>query len=311
MELQRGAMIGFAYPLEGKRVLVTGASGFLGRHLAAALAAQSVELTLLARRPIERAPASARTVALNLLDRTATYDFLHHNCFDIVFHLAGKIDQGVWSGVYEEQFSLHVQTTINVLDALARRPLERFFHFGSSMEYGNAPYPQINRERELPLSAYGVSKLASTKIVLARTRSEGLPGVVLRPFLIYGHGQGEFSFLQSAIRAAREGREFPTTQGGQTRDFTPVMKFVDDTLTIAQLPAAACIGEIFNVCTGVEIYVREAIQILQENFPAFKPQIGALSYRSSEVIHSVGEAFRPWTAERARAALAKFLTEAP
>jgi nucleoside-diphosphate-sugar epimerase len=301
-------MISGNYPLRGKRVLVTGAGGFLGKHLTPSLAKLSPsEMVLVSRHDFTGSVAGAETLKLDLFDSEATAKALGSRRFDCVFHLAGKIDQGIRPGVFEEQFRVHVQTTSNLIDALGANPLERFFHFGSSMEYGNAPYPQINRERELPLSAYGVSKLASTKIVLARTKSEGLPGVILRPFLVYGAGQAKSGFLQSAMEAARNGQEFATTQGGQTRDFTPVSKFVDDTLEIAALPASQAIGEIFNICTGVEIYVRDVIAILQERFPAFKPQIGALPYRTSEVMHSVGEAFRPWTAARTREALSKFL----
>jgi nucleoside-diphosphate-sugar epimerase len=294
----------------GKRILITGASGFLGRHLTSALSeSTAATLTLVSRRALSEQCGNARHVSLDLLDRDATFRFLRNNRFDIVYNLAGKIDQSIRPGVFDEQFSVHVQTTINLTDALIGQPIERFIHFGSSMEYGNAPYPQVNRERENPLSAYGVSKLASSKIVLARCLSEQLPGVVLRPFLIYGEGQGERSFLQSAIVAARNGSEFKTTEGHQTRDFTPVSKFVEDTLAISVLSDSCTVGEVFNICTGVEIYIHEVLETLQALYPNFRPQPGSLPYRSSEVMHSVGHPFNPWSSHQCWTALKDFLSE--
>jgi nucleoside-diphosphate-sugar epimerase len=292
-----------------KRVLVTGAGGFLGSHLARALAAlQPKRLTLLSRNAQRlQLLKGAEIVPLDLLDRAAVAEFFAKREFDYVFHLAGKVDQGVRPGIYAEQFRLHVDAAIHLTDALSGRPLERFIHVGSNAEYGIAPCPHPTTVQETPVTAYAASKLAGSKLVLARAQSEDLPATVVRPFLVYGSGQSEHTLLQQAIHAAQTGKDFAVTGGDQTRDFTAVEKFRDDILAVAMLPASDAVGRIYNLCTGIETSVREALALIQETYPAFNPSFASLPYRKTEVMHSAGEPFLPVTKQEAHAALRRFI----
>lgn len=293
-----------------KRVLVTGAGGFLGGALARTLAEQgAAELTLLGRQGghLPSGLPQARLVQLDLLERDRVLSFFAEQDFDVVFHLAGKVDQSIRPEVYAEQFRVHVETLVPLTDALCARPHTRLVHVGSNAEYGLCECPHSVTTRENPVTAYGCSKLAGSRLVLARAQSEGLAATVARPFLVYGRGQSSSSLLQGALAAARQGRAFSVTGGEQSRDFVAVDKFCADLMAVACLPADEAVGRIFNICTGVEITVRETLAMVQEVFPAFKPQFAAAPYRKAEIMHSAGVPFRGLSAEQARQALLSYL----
>ncbi len=295
-----------------QRILVTGAGGYLGSWLSRALAALHPARLLLVCRgdggPIAGV-AGAETVKLDLLDREAVLDFFRRSPVDFVFHLAGKVDQSIRPGIYAEQFRANVDPVIHLTEALAGASLKRFVHIGTNAEYGVAECPHPTTARENPSTAYAVSKLAATRIVLARAASEGFPAVVGRPFLVYGEGQHPNSFLASALAAAQSGQPLRVTGGEQTRDFTSIRKFCEDVLALASQPAEQTVGSIYNLCTGVETPLRQVLSMIQETYPGFQVSYGALPYRKTEVMHSAGVPFRAMSADDARTELQEFIAK--
>ena len=281
------------------RVLVTGGTGFIGQHLVRAIAGLSpAQLIVVGRTvPLNDTALPATFVSLDLTDREAVLNFGHSNRFTHVFHLAGKIDQSISPHIYSEMFRLHTLATLNLLAALNRDDLIRLVCVGSNAEYGNARCPHGEFTHEEPNSAYGASKLAATKFVMAKSASEGFPVTVVRPFLVYGPGQPQQSFLGKALAAARAGQPFPTTLGEQTRDFVHVSKVVSDLLHIMAAPE--CSGRTFNSCTGRETKLREVLLKIKEFYPEFVPLFGKVAYRQTELMRSVGEPVIPVDAQQA------------
>jgi nucleoside-diphosphate-sugar epimerase len=332
-------------PFSGKTLLLAGGDGFIGRHTArAAVAAGFAEIISLTRTvkvepdisgisgfpgisDCDRGTEVSR-VSLDLLDVSALAAFARSRTFDFIINLAGKIDHASGPGVYPRQFEINFQTALNLVEAFQGR-VGRFIQVGSGMEYGVAPAPQSPDGPAAPASAYGVSKLAASQLVLAKARSENFPALVARPFSVYGLGQPQKSFLDAALTAARKGQGFPTTLGEQTRDFVPVEKVAaelielcalqDGTYRESETPTSSLVGapqvlsgvalhgRIFNLCTGIELSLRRVLEIVQEQFPAFTPDFDAIPYRDTELMRSSGHPFRPWTKEETESALRRFL----
>lgn len=291
--------------LTERRILVTGGTGFIGRPLVCALAAKNpASIAVLSRGSLLHERSDFESVVLDLADAASVSSWFHGREFDLVYHLAGVIDQSTRPGIYAEQLKCHVQATLNLVEALAGR-VGRFVHVGSNAEYGAAPCPQAPNGPAWPNSAYGLSKHAASQLVLAKHCSENFPTVVARPFLVYGPGQGKKNVLGLALMAALGRRDFPTTLGRQTRDFTPLSKVVSELVELGFVPGVE--GSAFNLCTGVELELREPLEMLQRVCPDFNPRFGDVPYRATELLHSSGVPFRSVTPDVVRQALLEFL----
>jgi nucleoside-diphosphate-sugar epimerase len=294
------------YPWGAKRVLVAGGVGFIGRVLAEFLVRLGArDVTVVSRRAAEP-PPGCRLALVDLSDPAAAYAAFAGRRYDLVLNAAGKIDQSTNRTIYRDSFDVNFFSALHLIQALQDATVGRFVHLGSNAEYGNAPCPQSAETKEQPNTAYGVAKLAATDMVLAKAFSEGFPACVLRPFLVYGAGQGSFSFLSHAINGARARREFPTTPGEQTRDFVSAEKVAHDVLCVAAAETFTP-GAVYNSCTGVETRLCDVLSYLQSRHPCFNPRFGAMPYRRGELMRSVGTALYPVAAEEARRELFAFL----
>jgi nucleoside-diphosphate-sugar epimerase len=226
--------------------------------------------------------------------------------FDYVIHAAGVIDQGVRPGIYKEQLNSHLHATLNLVEAIDRSELKRFVQIGSNAEYGAAPCPNVPDGPTSPNSAYGVSKLAATRLILAKFLSERLPATVVRPFLIYGPDQGP-GFFFHALKAAREGLPFPTSPGLQTRDFVPVSWVVEDIMQAALDEGA--LGRVVNSCSGCERSIRSVLELTATIIPSFKPIFGAVPVRPTELMRSVGTPYQNRSQGTADSVLAAFIRD--
>ena len=214
-------------------VVVTGAAGFIGRRLLAALAG--------ARRPvvaIDRAPGPGGTgirwVESDLSDPERLLDGVAERPFTLV-HLA-------WDTARVPRFEVHadhVRRLAGLLDAGSERGLDRVVALGSAEELGVAGGTLDERAEPVsPISPYGWGKRAARALCREWALSSGRPAFWLRPFIVYGPGQGGSMVIPYAVeRALREERaEF--SAGSQRRDFVHVedvaqaiVRCLDSTLT--------------------------------------------------------------------------------
>lgn len=89
----------------------------------------------------------------------------------------------------------HYAGILNLMDQVYWSGLKRFVQVGSSDEYGIGPAPQNEQLRESPISPYSAAKAGMTHLIQTLSRTERFPGVVVRLFLVYGHGQNQQRFL--------------------------------------------------------------------------------------------------------------------
>jgi GDP-4-dehydro-6-deoxy-D-mannose reductase len=248
------------------RCLVTGATGFVGRHLADALKAAGHEVEGLARRP---AAASFAIHAADLQDPTATERVVQSTKPDWVFHLAGYADAGksfvepaaAWAG--------NLSASMGLYEAIAKSGLRpRILHVSSGLVYGDARpgEPPPTEESTLrPASPYAASKAAADLLAYQQTRSPGLDIVRVRPFNQLGPGQPPDYFAASFARqiAAAERGKGPAVIVAKAlspyRDLTDVRDMARAYIRLLEVGRT---GEAYTAGSGRVHQIREVLDRL-------------------------------------------------
>jgi nucleoside-diphosphate-sugar epimerase len=255
------------------RALVTGAAGFIGSHLSAALLDSGASVTGIDcftdyySRAVKEANLgtvksrpgfSFVEAALQDVDLTALLTGITH-----VFHLAGQAGvRKSWGGDFDVYIRDNIQATQRLLEALARMPIQKYVYSSSSSVYGNhVPLPMREDTYLQPLSPYGVTKLAGEHLGNLYCANHGVPAVSLRYFTVYGPRQRPDMAFQRFLTAARDGT--PITMygdGEQTRDFT----FVAD-IVAANMAAAAQgrPGSVYNIGGGSRVTVNHVLDLIR------------------------------------------------
>ena len=256
------------------RALVTGAAGFRGSHLSAALLDSGASVTGIDcftdyySRAVKEANLgtvksrpgfSFVEAALQDVDLTALLTGITH-----VFHLAGQAGvRKSWGGDFDVYIRDNIQATQRLLEALARMPIQKYVYSSSSSVYGNhVPLPMREDTYLQPLSPYGVTKLAGEHLGNLYCANHGVPAVSLRYFTVYGPRQRPDMAFQRFLTAARDGT--PITMygdGEQTRDFT----FVAD-IVAANMAAAAQgrPGNVYNIGGGARVTLNHVLDLIRD-----------------------------------------------
>ncbi len=232
------------------RFLVTGAAGFIGSHLVEALRAAGHDVI-----GVDRRPGADVVGDLLTLDLAPLLDGVEY-----VVHLAGQ--PGVresWSQ-FPAYLAGNLQTTQRLLESLRDRPLKKFILASTSSVYGEAPMPAREDGPAMPVSPYGLTKLAAEKLCDLYGRTAGIPWVALRYFTVYGPRQRPDMAFSRWFNAALDGEPIQIYgDGSQLRDFT----YVADAVTATQRAALnPVVGVPINVGGGSAVTVREAIRLI-------------------------------------------------
>lgn len=231
-----------------RKVLVTGATGFLGRHVCAELRRRAFDVCTIGR----EGSGSGSMPLPQPVSRAGLAAVLREVEPSIVFHLAGTSQAGDLSRLYDA----NVVFAGNLLDAaLDCRSAPVVVVIGSAAEYGNPLHPGgLTREADIcaPLTAYGISKLAQTNHALASFK-RGVPAIVARLFNPIGVGSPATtalgSFVSQIAGFGRDGGVLRTGDLSAIRDFVDVRDAARAIVDLAMSEAA--FGKIVNLCSGV------------------------------------------------------------
>lgn len=207
----------------GGRVLLTGASGFIGRHVVARLVAEYADVVGLDLREWPDAPCSLRRV--DIRNRKAMIDVFADVRPDVVVHLASLVGVRASVGQQESYRETNVEGTANLVHAAVENGVEHIVFSSSSSVYGaTTPRPSRENDRLEPRSPYARSKIEAEQIV------RGFPGksTIARLFTVYGPGMRPDLALHRFIVAISNGRPITMLGDGQgRRDYTHVRDVSD------------------------------------------------------------------------------------
>jgi nucleoside-diphosphate-sugar epimerase len=250
-----------------KRILITGATGFVGANLARRLVRDGHEIHLLVRRGyhswrIEGVYPKVHIRETDLTDKDALSDIVVEIKPEWVFHLAVY-------GAYSWQTDLHqmVQTnilgTMNLLDACLKTGFESFVNTGTSSEYGYKDHPPEETERLEPNSRYAVTKTSATMYCRYIAQSRGIRVSTLRLYSAYGPFEEPGRLIPTLAVKGLAGEFPPLVNPEVGHDFV----FVDDVVDAYLLAAGDNdqeFGAVYNVGTGIQTSIGEIVASVQK-----------------------------------------------
>ena len=274
------------------RVLVLGASGFIGRWIARRLYLEGAELYIGVRNPRnlpDKAFFSGKTLEIDLLDTGALPDLVREAAPDIVFNLAGyginpdERDSARAAGINADCLP-HLVKAMKQLPAM-RWQGQRIVHTGSALEYGTCDGDLAETTSPRPTTLYGQSKLAGTLALQRSSVQHGIASITARLFTVYGPGERAGRLLPSLLEIARTGGSLDLTAGTQQRDFTYVEDVVEGLLRLGTTRTSP--GEVVNLATGQLTSVRQFTEITARllGIPPGHLHYGALPARQEEMTH--------------------------
>jgi nucleoside-diphosphate-sugar epimerase len=228
------------------KALVTGAGGFVGRHLAARLRADGWDVAALTRTDVDLADPVAAATAVRAADP------------EIVFSLAAGRAKATAA---ERAATVQVNTSPWLVDALPDR-CRAVVRLGSSTEYAAARRPLAEDAALRPRGFFGATKAAGSLLLQAAAAERGVRAAVLRAFQVYGPGDHPTRLVPVVLAAARTGATVPLPPRLSRRDWVWVGDVVDACVRAAQdqtLPN----GTVLNIGTGVQTSTEQLVAVAE------------------------------------------------
>ena len=239
----------------GKRALITGATGFIGGHLARRLATEeNIQVRALVRNPRKGQwliDLGVEVVPGDIID-SASLQAAMTGC-QLVFHAAASVGEGV--DAKTEIWAVNVKGTQNMADAALAAGVERFVHLSSCAVYGSLQRHNIDERTPIRMrgNLYSDSKVAAEEVTFRAYREQGLPVVLARASQVYGPGSTQFTIRP--VEAIKAGQMILIDRGRHLCKPIYIDNLVDGLILCGKIDAA--IGEAINLTDGAPISWRD------------------------------------------------------
>jgi NAD dependent epimerase/dehydratase len=266
---------------ENKRVLVTGAGGFIGSHVVARLVQLGAQVRAFAHYNsrndwglLERLPKETLEhieVFPGDLTDTTLVDRAVAGC-QVVFHLGALIAIPYSYQAPQQFIDTNVKGTLNILQACLGQHVDKVVHTSTSETYGSALYTPIDEAHPLQAqSPYAASKIAADKLAESFYCSFDLPVATIRPFNTYGPCQSARAVIPTIISQALSENIIKLGSLTPVRDLTFIEDTVEGFLRVAE--SGKSIGNVFNVGTGYGVTISELVEIILKLIGVDRPVV--------------------------------------
>jgi len=256
---------------QDRAVLVTGADGFIGSHLAEHLVNQGAKVRALVQYNsfnsdgwLDSSPLRdhMEIIAGDVRDPLCCREICQG--MDTVFHLAALIAIPYSYRAPQSYVDTNVSGTLNMVQGAKEAGVRRFMHTSTSEVYGTAQYVPIDENHPLqPQSPYSASKIGADQMALSYWYAFELPVTVMRPFNTYGPRQSARAVIPTIITQIAAGAEvIKLGDVSPTRDFNYVTDTVAGMCALAE--CEACVGEVVNIASNYEISVGDTLNLIKD-----------------------------------------------
>jgi nucleoside-diphosphate-sugar epimerase len=276
--------------------LVTGAAGFIGSHLCRRLLKEGFKVIGIDSFT-DFYPKKIKERNIKALKKDENFELITGDLnelnlkkilkkTDYVFHHAAQAGvRTSWGDNFIVYLKNNIEATQRLLEAAKGLNLKKFIYASSSSVYGDCPdLPMSETSRLLPLSPYGVTKLAAENLCLLYHRNYGVPSIPLRFFTVYGPGQRPDMAFHEFFKAIARGMQIPVYgDGNQTRDFTYIDDVIDANLSSLKIGK---VGEIYNIGGGTQKRLKDIFPLL-ENICQKKVRIASNERQKGDMLHTL------------------------
>lgn len=262
--------------IRGRRVLVTGAGGFVGLHLCEALLGLGAEVHALSRNVISRGlPSGIYAHSVDLQSANSVKKCLSNVKPEIVYHLAGLVNTRQDLSLVLPTLKNNLVGSVNLFLALAERSCKRLVVVGSSEE------PTAGRLGTVANSPYAASKEAATEYARMFHEIFSLPVVITRPFMSYGPRQPAAKIIPYVITSLLSGTSPEISSGRRVCDLIYVQDLVMGLILSGFKPNLT--GESVDLGTGVASTIHDAVNLISDIMKSpVQPKFGAIPDRLYE-----------------------------